>query len=171
MEKNIALQRQIEIMVAQADATINDADRDRLRLLLSKYSDVISIDEMDLGRTDMIEHAIDTGSARPTRQTLRRVPLSHQKLIDDQVELMLKQDLIKPANSEWASNVVLVRKKDDSWRFCIDYRSVNTKTIKDAHPLPRISDCIESLIGSKYFTTLDMRSGFFRSRSMILTQI
>src|SRR5260221_13695799 len=63
LERDIALQRQIEIMVAQADATVNDTNRDQLRQLLRKYSDVISIDEMDLGRT------IETGAARPTRQT------------------------------------------------------------------------------------------------------
>src|SRR5260221_5894826 len=115
-----------------------------------------------MGRAKFIEHGIDTGDARPTRQTLRKFPKIHQDLIDEQVKLMLRQDLIQPANSEWASNVVLVKKRDDSWRFCVDYRSVNAKTIKDAYPLPRISDCIDTLTGSVWFTTLDMRSGFFQ---------
>ena len=66
------------------------------------------------------------------------------------------------ASSEWASPPVLVRKKDGSWRYCIDFRAVNKETLKDAYPLPLIEECMDSLAGKKYFCTLDMNSGYWQ---------
>ena len=75
---------------------------------------------------------------------------------------MLQNDIIHPTNSPWASPVVLVRKKDGSLRFCVDYRKVNSLTRKDAYPLPRIDDALDTLSGSKLFSTLDMLSGYWQ---------
>ena len=83
-------------------------------------------------------------------------------MVEDQVDQMLEQNLIRPSVSNYASNVVLVKKKDSSWRFCVDYRKVNDITRKDAYPLPRIDECLDTLGGSKWFSTIDLRSGFFQ---------
>ena len=72
---------------------------------------------------------------------------------------MLEQGVIKSSSSPWASPIVLVKKKDGKYRFCVDYRKLNQVTKKDAHPLPRIDDLLNALHGSKYFSTLDLRSG------------
>ena len=72
---------------------------------------------------------------------------------------MLKKDAIKSSTSPWVSPIVLVRKKDGSSRFCVDYRKVNAVTRKDAYPLPRVDEKLDTLSGSRRFTTLDLISG------------
>ena len=75
---------------------------------------------------------------------------------------MLKKDVIQPSSSPWASPIVLVKKKDGSTRFCVDYRKVNGVTRKDAYPLPRVDDTLDTLAGAKWFTTLDLVSGYWQ---------
>ena len=81
-----------------------------------------------------------------------------------QLETMQKEGVIVPSKSPWASPVVLVRKKDGSHRFCVDYRKLNSVTKADTFPLPRIDDLLDQLGKSKYFTTLDMASGYWQIR-------
>ena len=113
--------------------------------LLNKYSSVFSENDDDIGRTGVLKHKIPTADARPIKQPLRRVPYHMQKEMDDQIESMLKKDIISPSKSPWASGIVLVKKKDGSKRFCVDYRRLNDVTIKDAYPLPRIDESLDQL--------------------------
>ena len=149
-----------EKLIADADSELTDNDREQLRDLLTTYEDCFSRSEYDLGRTNFVQHQIDTGTNQPIKQPLRRQPISYLPEIDRQVGEMLDQDIIRPCVSPWASNVVIVTKKDGSKRFCIDYRKLNDITKKDSYPLPRISDCLDALGGSKYFSAFDLRSGY-----------
>ena len=75
---------------------------------------------------------------------------------------MLECGAIRPSESPYSSNVVLVRKKDNSLRFCLDYRMLNARTRKDAYMLPRFDDSIDVLSGAKYFSKLDLRSAYWQ---------
>ena len=118
--------------------------------------------EDNLGRTSKLCHSIDTGSAPPIRQHVRHIPPAQRTLVKDLLDDMLHKDIIQPSQSPWASPIVLARKKDGSVRFCADYRKVNEVTRKDAYPLPRINDNLETLSDSKIFSTLDLASGYWQ---------
>jgi len=85
-----------------------------------------------MGRTNLVEHTIDTGSNRLIRESLRRHPRAHLDEIDRQMDELLQTDFVEPAAGPWASNVVLVKKKDGSFCLCVDYRRLNSVTYKDS---------------------------------------
>ena len=98
----------------------------------------------------------------PLRQPYRRQNPAVRREEMVQVQQMLASDVIRPSNSPWGSPVVMVRKKDGSLRFCVDFRQVNAATVKDAHPLPRINDLLDALHGARWFSTLDLKSGYWQ---------
>lgn len=114
-----------------------------------------------LGLATCVEHEIKT-SASPIKQ--RYYPLSPalQTIVDVEVEKMLSEGVIEPSKSPWSSPVVLVRKKDGTYRFCVDYRRVNAVTEKDAYPLPYISAILDRLRDAKVLSTLDIRSAYWQ---------
>ena len=132
-----------------------------LRQLLMEYQDVFSKAGDPISTTPLVEHEIIT-TGRPIRQPFRRQNPIVREIEQQQVKEMLRDEVIRPSASPWASPVVMVKKKDGSMRFCVDFRKMNDATIKDAHPLPRIDDTLESLYGAQYFTTLDLKSGYWQ---------
>jgi len=147
----------VQCVIDTLPEDLPDEQRRAATEFVHEYADIFSRSDFDLGRTDLLEHTIDTGDHRPFRQPLRRHPIAHLEVIDDHVNEMLKNDIIEPiSNSAWASNVVLVKKHDGGLRFCVDYRRLNAITHKDSFPLPRIDTCLDSLGGSTFFSTLDL---------------
>ena len=115
----------------------------------------------DLGNTPLLQHGIETNGP-PLHQPYRRQNPAVRREEMAQVQQMLFSNIIRPSNSPWASPVVMVRKKDGSLRFCVDFRQLNAATVKDAHPLPRIDDLLDALHGAKWFSTLDLKSGYWQ---------
>ena len=148
--------------VVQNCQNLSPEEKEQLYQLLLAYSDIFGTQQSDFGRTDCIRHKIDTGNAAPIRQRTRRLaPHQHQEA-KKLVEEMLRKDVIQPSSSPWAAPIVLVRKKDGSRRFCVDYRKINAITRKDAYPIPWVDDALDTLSGSQWFTTLDMISGYWQ---------
>ncbi|KAG1032135.1 hypothetical protein G6F25_011541 [Rhizopus arrhizus] len=130
--------------------------------LLSQFPQVTREDEEQSVTTAPYTHSIDTGNATPTvTRDFRRSPAENEA-IRKEVEVMLKKGVIVPSSSEWCSPVVLIKKPDGSFRFCVDYRNLNKVTVKDKFPLPLISDLLEQLQGYSIFSICDLKSGFWQ---------
>ena len=127
-----------------------------------KNSDVFMGLDGKLGRTDLVKHRIDTGEAQPIKSRPYRTAISQREIIDNQIDEMLAGDQIECSDSPWCSPVVLVQKKDKSYRFCIDYRKLNNVTVKDSFPIANLNDCLDALSGSQWFSTLDLASGYWQ---------
>ena len=139
---------------------VSEAIHDDVAQLFNDFGDTFSKDDDDLGCTHLTSHSIDTGEARPIKQAPRRTPAAFEGRDKEALDKMLSRGTIRESNSPWASPVVLVAKKNGSVRVCVDYRRVNDLTKKDAFPLPKISDCLDAVSGSVYFSTLDLTSGY-----------
>ena len=151
-------------LLEQTKDTCNkEEQQEQIRELLTKYQDVFSRGEGDTGQTDLIQHDIPLeAGTRPIRQPARRLGAEREAEVEAQVDKLLKQGVIEPGTGAWSSPVVVVRKKDGTWRFCVDYRRLNAVTVQDAYPLPRIDESLEALAGSSYFSTLDLLSGYWQ---------
>ena len=140
---------------------LTDEERAQLGSLLKDYEDTFAMEPSELGSTDWVKHIICTGDHPPIRQPPHHIPFALHEKVENLVGEMLEQGVIQLSQSPWASPVVLLAKKDGSTRFCIDYRRLNAVTKLDVFPLPRIDDS-DLLSCSKYFSTLDLASGYWQ---------
>ena len=146
---------------AIAAPDLSTAERSQLVELLTEFHDIFAPPTGPQGCTSTVKHTIPTVGP-PVRQPMCRVPEALKDSISCEVNRMLEQNIIRPSSSPWSSPVVMVQKKDGSWRFCIDYRKLNSATHRDAYPLPRIDATLDSLRGCRYFTTLDLAAGYWQ---------
>ena len=149
-------------MVHEAESQLTEMEMEKLLQLLLSYADVFADSQEELGCTDVSQHQIHTGDARPIHQAPRRIPAGQREEVRTLLQNMQKRDIIRPSNSPWASPIVLVRKQNGTLRFCVDYRKLNGVTRKDAYPLPRVDDALDTLSGCQWFTTLDLISGYWQ---------
>ena len=141
---------------------VSEDERQQLKGVLLKCADVFALTPTELFSTDYVYHNIDTGDSPPCRQQARRIPFALRMQVDGIVSDKLKQGVIQPSRSPWASPVVLVAKKDGTTGFCVDYHRLNSITKMDVFPLPRVDDSLDLLAKSKYFTTLGLSSGYWQ---------
>ena len=148
------------------DKNISELSKDeqiKFKSLLYEFSDIFSKDEFDLGcLSGGIEHKIQTYDEIPIAEKFWRTPLHFQKQEKEYLDKLLQQGVIEPSISEWSAAPVLVRKKSGELRYCVDYRALNDKTVKDNYSLPLINDCLDSLHGKKLFCVLDLNQGYFQ---------
>ena len=127
--------------------------------MLTEFEDVFAKDDFDIGYFNGgIVHDIDTGDAVPIKARMRHTPLGFK----GEEQKLLKTKVIKPSISDWASAPVLIRKKDGTVRYCIDFRPLNGKTVKSVAMLPLISEAIDCLADNVWCSTLDWNSGYYQ---------
>ena len=153
----------LEDIVKGSHISLGDTGRQSLHELLHRYEHVFPVlGEPVTGRSKSVQHEIETNEGRPVRCGPRRLAPAGLRREQDCVKEMLTGGQIEPSDSPWASPVVLVTKKDGSTRFCVDYRRLNSLTIKDAYPLPRIDDSLRLLGNQQWFSTMDLASGYWQ---------
>lgn len=150
----------LNIQIAEDNLTPEQVSK--VRLFLSDWSHLFSDGPSDIGKTNLLKHEIRLTDNTPFKEPYRRIPPGMFQEVRQHIKEMLDVEAIRPSQSPYSSNIVLVRKKDGSLRFCIDYRKLNSKTIKDAYILPRIDDTIDRLAGSRYFSKLDLTSSYWQ---------
>ena len=134
----------------------------KAKSMINQWSEIFSKGPTDLGKTDLVKHSIKLTDETPFKEPYRRIPPGLYEEVRVHLKEMLDAGAIRESESPYSSNVVLVRKKDGSLRFCIDFRKLNNRTVRDSYNLPRIDDTIDTLVGAKYFTKLDLRSGYWQ---------
>ena len=137
-------------------------EKEKLYKLLKKYKCVFARSEYDLGRTNVLKHTIPLETNKAIKQHPYRMEYAKREESQRQIQGMLENHLIRPSHSPWTSPVVMVKKKDGTFRLCVDYRQLNAATVKDTYPLPRIDEMLDKLHKAKFFTTMDLQSGFWQ---------
>ena len=156
------LERRKRVAEFVGEPDLPQREKEILCDFLADHHEAFSLCVGERGETDLVQMEIETGDVRPKKQPLRRMPFAARHEIAKQVHEMQRNCVIQPSKSPWSSPVVLVQKKDGTSRFCIDYRALNSVTKADTFPLPRIDDMLDRLGRSKYFSTLDLASGFWQ---------
>jgi hypothetical protein len=142
---------------------MNYEEKQDVLQLIAKYRQAFAQHEHDYGRTDIIKHKIELKSGTsPVRMAPYRMSPPQREIVEKHIGDMLRDGIIQESSGEFSSPIVLVKKKDGSIRFAVDYRRLNSNTVKDAYPLPRIEDCHDSLSGAQWFSTLDLQAGYWQ---------
>ena len=131
--------------------------------LITEYADIFSKDDSDIGHTTLVQHRIELEDEHPFKQRYRRIPPSMYEEVKSHLQQLLRNGIIRKSHSPWSSNIVLVRKKDNSLRICTDFRELNLRTKKDSYAIPRVDEMLDCLAGNRYFSVVDMKSGYFQT--------
>ena len=134
----------------------------KVRTDVDGHHNIFSLEPNEIGCTDAAEHIIELLDMEPFKERFCRIAPPLVEEVWEHLEEMLDGGMICPSQSPWCNAVVLVCKKDGGLRFCIHYRRLNSRTKKDAYPLPRMQETMESMVGTRLFSTMDLKSGFWQ---------
>ncbi len=132
--------------------------------VLKKYNKIFYQKGSLVGKAKGIPPMQIKTESRPIAQRSYRAPLLKRHLMDEEIDAMLRDNIIRPSQSPWSSPVILVPKRDGSTRFCVDYRKLNAVTKRDQYPLPYIQDIFDTVGNGRIFTTLDLKSEYWQPR-------
>ena len=147
---------------SQTHKNCDDTQFQKVKELLSEHKNTFSLHDFDIGKAKGIYHEINLTDHKPFKDRYRRIPPSMLQEVRNHISMMLDTGVIKPSQSPYASPVVLVRKKSGALRFCVDFRRLNSISLKDCYGLPRADDLFDRLSGACWFSTLDLKSGYWQ---------
>ena len=133
-----------------------------LRDLVIKYRDVFALDNSELGYTDVVEHRIETGGSKPIKVPPHRISPARIPIFQEEIIKSSERGMIQPSRSPYSAQIVLQKKKDGSWRFCVDYRKPNDVTVRDAYPMPNQDQVFDALRGNTFLSSVDLASGYWQ---------
>ena len=133
-----------------------------LKHVIMKNHQAFAVEKLEMGRTNIVQHHIELTDKTPFKERYRRIAPAQFEEVRKEIDDMLSCGAIQKSRSPWASAVVLARRKDGRLRFCIDLRKLNERTIKDAQTLPRIDESLDTIGGSKFFSSLDLKAGYWQ---------
>ncbi|KAJ8352500.1 hypothetical protein SKAU_G00239760 [Synaphobranchus kaupii] len=148
----------------RSSSGLDHQQRQQLKSLLDGNADLFAVRDEDCTQTELVQHTINTDTAQPIRLRPHRMSPAKRLVAEEKVKEMAAAGVIEPSDSPWAAPAVLVQKKSGEWRFCVDYRRLNFLTTKDSYPLPRIDEALDHISGSSWFSSLDLRSGYWQVR-------
>ncbi len=152
------------VLVAAATTTSRRPD-ERTNQLLDDYKDVFPSDLPGLPPSRAVDHEINLlPGAAPTYRASYRMGFSELDELKKQLAELTEKGYIRPSGSPFGAPVLFVKKKDGGFRMCVDYRLLNSQTIKNKYPLPRIAELFDRLQGARYFSKIDLRSGYHQIR-------
>jgi hypothetical protein len=128
--------------------------------LLEENLECFAANASEVGRCNISEHNIETGDAPPVHQAPYTSAWKARTIVNGKVKILEDAGIIEISDISWSAPVVLIRKKDGTWRFCVVYRKLNSVTLRDVYPLPRIADVLSRLEGAEFFSILDLQAGY-----------
>lgn len=140
---------------------LSPSERTAADEVIQRFED-ISFENMGLGRTDLINHVIDTGDASPIKQRYYYMSPERLKELNSQVDEMIELDVIEKSSSPWNSPVTMAPKSNGELRFCLDSRKLNEVSKHDAYPLPYIHSILDQLRDARYLSSIDLKAAFWQ---------
>ena len=134
----------------------------KFKWMLMEHHHIFSLDKNEIGCTDTAEHIIELMGDEPFKEWFRRIAPPLLEEVRENLQDMLDGGAIQPSKSPWCNAIVLVQKKDRTLRFCIDFQKLNSRTKKDSFPLPRMQETMKSMVGARFFSSMDLKSGFWQ---------
>ncbi|CAH2086561.1 unnamed protein product [Euphydryas editha] len=153
---------EIDNAMIQVDDNIEACTVTRLIGLLNDYRDCFAFSPKELGCISNTEMKIELNDKRPVVYRPYRLAHSERSIVRNMIQELEESGIVRQSSSEYASPIILVRKKSGDYRLCIDFRALNKKTVKEHYPLPRIDDQLDNLTGHRYYTSLDLASGYYQ---------
>jgi hypothetical protein len=144
----------------QLGPTLDEEQQANVLQLINEFRDCFAVNTKELGDAHVKDMQIRLQDDIPVSYRPYRLAYAERSVVRGIVQDLLSNGIIRESESPYSSPVLLVKKKSGEYRMCVDYRSLNAKTIKDKYPLPRVDDHLERMHGSQYFTTLDLASGY-----------
>ena len=144
------------------DSTAPEEAKERVRKIVENYAHAFRSSDIDIGHSTIVEHRIPVTDPHPVRERYRKIPPGQYEEVRKHLKEMHDAGVIRESFSPYASPVVLVRKKDESLRLCIDFRKLNQKTVRDSYALPRIDEILQIMKGSCWFSSLDLKAEYWQ---------
>ena len=149
-----------DVSCVQFDDALSEVQLDELKAVFQTHADILTTRPGVFSGNLMLE--IPLTSDVPIRRKMYNLPFSSKEVVEKEIQVMLDLEIIEPSKSPYSSPVVLVRKKDGSCRFCIDFRGLNKITVFDAEPIPNVEDLFVRLAHSRFFTKIDLAKGYWQ---------